>query len=171
MGLIYCPNCKHKISSKSIKCLYCGYQIKEDPYQKALKSSFNRLFYLTIFGIITVIIPALLLPYFHGIFQGVFLIVMFFIALLVVVQAHNFINKKQKSTLEHEALKSKNILPIEEIYYYKGKTNQQLQQYNEALGCYEKALKLNPDFEPAKKALKHKAFENRRFSMRQNRRF
>ena len=46
------------------------------------------------------------------------------------------------------------MLPMEERYYYKGKTNQQLHQYNEALQCYIKALEVNPDFEPAKKAKK-----------------
>ncbi len=45
-------------------------------------------------------------------------------------------------------------LSLEEKYYYKGKTNQQLHQYNEALECYNKSLGLNPDFEPAKEAKK-----------------
>ncbi len=47
---------------------------------------------------------------------------------------------------------NKNTLSLEEQYYYKGKTNQQFQHYNEALQCYSKSLELNPDFEPAKKA-------------------
>ena len=45
-------------------------------------------------------------------------------------------------------------LSMEEKYYYKGKTNQQLHQYSEALECYKKALELNPDFGPAKEAKK-----------------
>ena len=47
-----------------------------------------------------------------------------------------------------------NRLSLEEKYYYKGKTNQQLCQYREALQCYNKAIELNPDFEPAKEAKK-----------------
>ena len=47
-----------------------------------------------------------------------------------------------------------NRLSLEEKYYYKGKTNQQLLQYREALQCYNKAIELNPDFEPAKEAKK-----------------
>jgi tetratricopeptide (TPR) repeat protein len=43
---------------------------------------------------------------------------------------------------------------MEERYYYKGKTNQQLQHYNEVLQCYNKSLELNPNFEPAKKEKK-----------------
>lgn len=43
---------------------------------------------------------------------------------------------------------------MEERCYYKGKTNQQLHQYNEALQCYIKAHEVNPDFEPAKRRKK-----------------
>jgi hypothetical protein len=46
------------------------------------------------------------------------------------------------------------MLSMEEIYYYKGKTNQQLHHYNETLQCYNKSLELNPNFEPAKNAKK-----------------
>ena len=156
MGLTYCPNCKHKTDSEAMRCLYCGYQIKEDPYQKKMRTQSNRLLYITIFGIITVIIPTLILPYLHGIFQGIFLVVMFIIALLAVVQARKFINKKQKATWEARSakppLKSKDKLSMEEIYYHKGKTSQLLLQYNEALKWYNKSLELNPDFEPAKDA-------------------
>lgn len=49
---------------------------------------------------------------------------------------------------------NENRLSLEEKYYYKGKTNQQLRQYHEALECYNKSIKLNPDFEPAKDAKK-----------------
>lgn len=48
----------------------------------------------------------------------------------------------------------RNTLSLEEQYYYKGKTNQQLNHYNESLQCYNKSLELNPDFEPSKKAKK-----------------
>jgi len=46
------------------------------------------------------------------------------------------------------------MFTVEEIYYYKGKTNQQLSQYAEALEYYKKAIELNPDFEPAREAKK-----------------
>ena len=49
---------------------------------------------------------------------------------------------------------NRNILSLEEQYYYKGKTNQQLQQYTEALQCYTKSIRFNPNFEPSKKAKK-----------------
>jgi tetratricopeptide (TPR) repeat protein len=45
-------------------------------------------------------------------------------------------------------------LSVEEQYYYKGKTNQQLQHYNEAWQCYTKSLRFNPNFEPSKRAIK-----------------
>jgi tetratricopeptide (TPR) repeat protein len=82
---------------------------------------------------------------------------MLIIAILVMVQARKFINKRQKSwenrsNVNIPSKNNKNMVSVEEIYYYKGKTNQQLLQYNEALQCYSKALKLNPDFEPAKNA-------------------
>ena len=68
------------------------------------------------------------------------------------------INKKQRSKWDLRRStkipsKSNRVsLPVEESYYYKGKTNQQLHHYYEALKCYSKSLELNPDFEPAKKA-------------------
>ena len=49
---------------------------------------------------------------------------------------------------------NKNILSVEEQYYYKGKTNQQLQHYNEAWQCYTKSLRYNHNFEPSKQAKK-----------------
>ena len=47
-----------------------------------------------------------------------------------------------------------NKLSLEEKYYYKGRTNQQLQQYYEAWQCYTKSIRFNPNFEPSIKAKK-----------------
>ncbi len=41
---------------------------------------------------------------------------------------------------------------IAELWFNKGKAHQKLQQYNEALECFEKALELDPDSEDAKNA-------------------
>lgn len=49
---------------------------------------------------------------------------------------------------------NRNILSVEEQYYYNGRTNQQLHHYNEAWQCYTKSLRFNPNFEPSKKAKK-----------------
>lgn len=150
MGWIYCPNCKSKITSKAVRCYYCGYQIKEDPYQ-ARRTYFNRFFYVRfIFGIIVIIafIPILLQSHFHGILSVIILI----IALLIMVWGYKLNNKQTFPWSRRISSKHKKRLPTEETYYYKGKTNQQLHQYNEALQCYNHALELNPDFEPAKEA-------------------
>ena len=47
-----------------------------------------------------------------------------------------------------------NKLSLEKQYYYKGRTNQQLQRYNEARQCYSKSLRFNPSFEPSIKEKK-----------------
>lgn len=103
------------------------------------------------------VIPAILLPYFHGISRGIFVVSMLIMAIFILVQARKFINKRQKSWKNRSNVyiptqNNKDMFSVEERYYYKGKTNQQLHQYNEALQCYSKSLKLNPDFEPAKNA-------------------
>ena len=64
------------------------------------------------------------------------------------------ISKKSQRSTKIPLEGNRNMLPMEERYYYKGKTNQQLHQYNEALQCYIKALEVNPDFEPAKRRKK-----------------
>lgn len=80
------------------------------------------------------------------------------IILLVMALAYKNINKKQRSKWDLRgsskipSKKHRDSLPMEESYYYKGKTHQQLHNYNEALNCYSKSLEYNPDFEPAKKA-------------------
>ena len=154
MSLIHCPNCKHEISSKSIKCPYCGYQITKEP-NYFLEWPYD-LFILTILGIFTVIIPSIFLPYFQSIFQSIFFVILIFIALLVIIWGGKLIYKKQRSSWDIRSSKiqkiNRNNLLEEEKYYYKGKTNQQFHQYNKALQCYSKALELNPDFEPALKA-------------------
>lgn len=155
MGLSYCPNCKHEISPKSRRCYYCGYQIKEDLYQKAIKTQANRLFYLSIIGgIIAIIlyIPTL----FRSHFNGISLVILLIMVSLIMVLGYMLNNRRQisswSSRINKMPSKSKKRLSVEEKYYYKGKTNEQLHQYNEALQCYSNALELNPDFEPAKKA-------------------
>ena len=155
MSLSYCLNCKHEISPKSRKCYYCGYQIKEDLYQKAMKTQANRLFYIiTIGGIIAIIlyIPTL----FRSHFNTVYLVILLIMLLLIMVLGYTLNNRRQSSSWSFRVnkmpSKSKKRLSVEEKYYYKGKTNEQLHQYNEALQCYSTALELNPDFEPAKKA-------------------
>lgn len=84
--------------------------------------------------------PAILGVYFT--FDGVFDIIS-----LVMNRSY------QKNRKIPEPLK-RSSLSMEEKYYYKGKTNQQLHQYREALECYNKTLELDPDFEPAKEAKK-----------------
>ena len=82
----------------------------------------------------------------------------FFLAAIFFYITRKNINKKQRSkwdmrrSTEIPSKNSRDSLPVEESYYYKGKTNQQLHHYNEALNCYSKSLEFNPDFEPAKKA-------------------
>ena len=148
MSLIYCPNCKHKISSKSKKCHYCGYKINDDPFQKMMKFQFSSVFY----SAVLIVILALLLT------KAYILIIIMIIILLAMALAYRNINKKQRSKWDLRRStkipsKSNRVsLPVEESYYYKGKTNQQLHHYYEALKCYSKSLEFNPDFEPAKKA-------------------
>ena len=159
MGWIYCPNCRSKISAKSTRCYYCGYQIKEDPYQKARKTSNNRFFYLQVMGVVTAIIaviPLLLQSHFRYIWLFVLFIIFFAGYIFAYLFSYKFEDKKQKEALKKWIIKkpSRSTMLPEEIYYYKGKTNQQLCQYSEALQCYKKAIELNPDFEPAKGAKK-----------------
>lgn len=79
MSIIRCPNCKHKISSKSKKCAYCGCSIAEN------RDYFDwPLFYLTITGAIFLIIIVSML-YFQGILQGIFLGVMTVVILLNLI--------------------------------------------------------------------------------------
>ena len=154
MGLVLCPNCKNKISSKAIRCYYCGYWIKEDPNQ-ARRTYFNRYFYLNFLAAIIAllaVIPILLQP--HDI-NDILLAFLVIVVLFILVGGYKLNNKEQKPPLAKFAKKpskDKEMLPVEERYYYKGKTNQQLHQYSEALQCYRKALEMNPDFEPAKRA-------------------
>ncbi len=155
MGLNYCPNCKHEISPKSRRCYYCGYQIKEDLHQKAVRTQANRLFYLiSILGIIAIIlyIPKL----FRSHFNGISLVILLIMVSLIMVLGYMLNNRRQisswNSRINKMPLKSKKRLSVEERYYYKGKTNEQIHQYTEALQCYNKALELNPNFELAKTA-------------------
>ena len=160
MGWIYCPNCRNKISVKSTRCYYCGYQIKENPYQKAIKALNNRFFYLLVLGgvlIIIIFILMLLQSYFHYIWLFVLFIVVWAGSIFAYLFACKFEDKKQKEALKKWIIKKPSrsaMLSAEEKYYYKGKTNQQLCQYSEALQCYNKALELNHNFEPAKEAKK-----------------
>ena len=152
MGWIYCPNCKNKITSKAIRCYYCGYQIKEDP-NKAVRTHFNRYFYgnfLAAIIALIAVIPILLKPHdIHDILLA-FVVIM---ALLILVVGYKLNNRKQSFPWSKRiASKHKKRLPTEKTYYYKGKTNQELHQYSEALECFHKSLELNPDFEPARKA-------------------
>lgn len=160
MGWIYCPNCKNKISAKSTRCYYCGHQIKEDHYQKAIKALNNRFFYLQVLGGIVVIIafiPMLLQSHFRYIWLFVLFIIFLAGYLFAYIFARKFEDKKQKEDLNKWLIKKTSgstVFTAEEVYYYKGKTNQQLHQYGEALQCYNRSLELNPDFEPAKEAKK-----------------
>lgn len=52
LSIIRCPNCKHKISSKSKNCAYCGCPITEDPYQKRLKFLSKWIFYTSFMAVI-----------------------------------------------------------------------------------------------------------------------
>ena|GEM_PF-2893621 len=76
MSIIRCPNCKRKISSKSLKCAYCGYQMTEDPYQKIMKFLSKWVFYTTLICVILSIfllsnyIPALAFMIMILIFMG-----------------------------------------------------------------------------------------------------
>lgn len=157
MGWIYCPNCRNRISSKSTRCYYCGYQIKEDSYQKAVKALNRRLLYLSVLGGVTAII-AFISMLLQSNFRYIWLFVLFLIFLagyiFVYIFARKFADKKQEEALKKWIIKppKSNMLPEEERYYYKGKTNQQLHQYREALQCYNKSLELNPNFEPAREA-------------------
>ena len=71
-----------------------------------------------------------------------------------------YMNRKslyRKETRKSTIISSENnnnSLSLEEQYYYKGRTNQQLQRYNEAWQCYTNSLSFNPNFEPSKKAKK-----------------
>jgi|WetSurMetagenome_2_1015567.scaffolds.fasta_scaffold132558_2 hypothetical protein len=86
MSLIYCPKCKRKISSKSKKCHYCGYQITRDP-----NHYFDwPLFYSTTLSVIILII-VLFISHFQGIFQGIFLVIMVIVALLIIILARKII--------------------------------------------------------------------------------
>ena len=160
MGWIYCPNCRSKISAKSTRCYYCGYQIKEDPYQKARKTSNNRFFYLQVMGGVTTIIaviPLLLQSHFRYIWLFVLFIIFLAGYIFAYLFACKFTDKKQEEALNKWIIKKPSrstMLPAEERYYYKGKTNQQLCQYHDALRCYTNAIELNPKFEPAKEAKK-----------------
>ena len=160
MGWIHCPNCRNRISSKSTRCYYCGYQIKEDLHQKELKASFNRLFYLRVMcGVIAVIafIPLLLQSHFRYIWLFVLFIIFLAVYISAYILARKFDDKKQEEALDKWLIKkpSRNtMLTMEEQYYYKGKANQQLHQYSEALQYYNKSLELNPDFELAREAKK-----------------
>ena len=156
MGWIYCPNCKHKTSSKAIRCPYCGYQIKEDPNQ-ARRTYYNRYFYLNFLAAIIALIALIpILLQSHDI-DDILLAFVVISVLLILIGGYKLNNRKQKppwARFAKKPSKDKKRPPLEETYYYKGKTNQQLPQYNEALQCYSKALELNPDFEPAKVAKK-----------------
>jgi tetratricopeptide (TPR) repeat protein len=77
--------------------------------------------------------------------------------LFAYVFARKFEDKKQKEDLNKWLIKKPSrstMFTAEEVYYYKGKTNQQLCQYSEALKCYNKSIELNSNFEPAKEAKK-----------------
>lgn len=159
MGWIYCPNCRNKISAKSTRCYYCGYQIKEGPYQRAIKDLNNRFFYLQVLGgvlVLIIFIPMLLQSYFRYIWLFVLFIIVWAGSISAYIFACKFNDKKQEEALKKWIIKkpSRSAMLPEEICYYKGKTNQQLRQYHEALECYRKAIELNPDFEPAKEAKK-----------------
>lgn len=160
MGWIYCPKCRSKISAKSTRCYYCGYLIKEGHYQKALKASIDRLFYLHVMGgvlVIIIFIPMLLHSYLRYIWLFVLFLIVWAGSIFAYIFACKFTDKKQEEVLNKWLIKKPSrsaMLPVEEIYYYKGKTNQQLCQYSEALCCYIKSIELNPDFEPAKEAKK-----------------
>jgi DNA-directed RNA polymerase subunit RPC12/RpoP len=91
MGLIYCPNCKHKISSKSKKCHYCSYQITLDPQQKP---SFKWTYYVHILIVIMaiiVVIPTL----FHSSFQSI-LVGILIISAFIMTVGYKLINKNTK---------------------------------------------------------------------------
>jgi len=155
MGWSYCPNCKHKVSSKAVRCLYCGYWIKEDPYQ-ARRIYFNRFFYAHFIIGITLLVVFISLLLQHP-FQYILLVIIVTIILLAMIWGYK-LNNKQRLPWDGKFIekpsKDKKRLPDEERYYYKGKTKEQLRQYNEALQCYNNALELNPDFELAKDAKK-----------------
>ena len=160
MGWIYCPNCRSKISAKSTRCYYCGYQIKKDPHEKERKTSNNVRFCVYLLGGVAALI-AVIPMLFQSYSSYIWLFVLFIIFLVGYIFAYlfsyKFEDKKQKEALEKWIIKKPSrstMLPVEEIYYYKGKTNQQLCQYSEALKCYKKVLELNLDFEPAKEAKK-----------------
>lgn len=160
MGWIYCPNCRNKISAKSTRCYYCGHPIKKESHQKERKTSNNVRFCLYVMGGIAAVItfiPVLLQSHFRYIWLF-FLFIIFLVGyIFAYLFSYKFEDKKQKEALNKWLIKKPSrstMLPVEEIYYYKGKTNQQLCQYGEAWGCYKKVLELNPDFEPAREAKK-----------------
>ena len=159
MGWIYCPNCRNRISSKSMRCYYCGHQIREDPYQKERKTSNDTRFCLYVLsGVVVIIafIPVLLQSHFRYILLFVLFIIFLACYIFAYLFSYKFEDKKQKKALNKWIIKkpSRSTMLPEEKYYYKGKTNQQLHQYSEALDCYKKSLKLNPDFRPAEDAKK-----------------
>ncbi|MEN6290775.1 MAG: tetratricopeptide repeat protein [Methanobacterium sp.] len=159
MGWIHCPNCKNKISAKSTRCYYCGYQIKGNSYQKERKTSNNVRFCLYVMGGVAAIIafiPMLLQSHFRYIWLFVLFIIFLVGYIFAYLFSYKFEDKKQKEALKKWIIKkpSRSAMLPEEICYYKGKTNQQLHQYSEALEYYNKSLELNPNFEPANKAKK-----------------
>ena len=160
MGWIYCPNCRNKISAKSTRCYYCGHQIKKDSHQKERKTSNNVRFCLYVMGGIAAVItfiPVLLQSHFRYIWLFVLFIIFLVGYIFAYLFSYKFEDKKQKEALNKWLIKKPSrstMFTVEEIYYYKGKTNQQLSQYAEALEYYKKAIELNPDFEPAREAKK-----------------
>lgn len=68
----------------------------------------------------------------------------------------NSLEKMDKLLLKHKKSRLAKIMPLTyglgEIWVNKGKTHQKLQQYTEALDSFNKALELEPDYEPAKRA-------------------
>lgn len=84
MSLIHCPKCQRKISSKNIKCPYCGYQRANDYF-------FDwPLFYLTTVSVFMLVV-IVFLSYFQGVFQGIFLVVMAILTLLTIVLPVNLL--------------------------------------------------------------------------------
>ena len=110
-------------------------------------------------GIVVIIafIPMLLQSNFRYIWLFVLFIIFLAVYLFAYVFARKFEDKKQKEDLNKWLIKKPSrstMFTAEEVYYYKGKTNQQLCQYSEALKCYNKSIELNSNFEPAKEAKK-----------------
>ena len=85
MSIIRCPNCKRKISSKSLKCAYCGCPIPEDPYQKMLKFLCKSVFYTSF---IAVILICFLTTHISTI------VIMFMVLFVMALTYKNIINKR-----------------------------------------------------------------------------